>query len=179
MTLPSGFSLPTLDRLGALLTPAVNPEEIVSKWFSAFTKSAEAGDVEGLINLFMSESYWRDILAFTWDFRTFIGSDKINQFLKDCLSASKAKMFKLRDDYLGLQQPYPDIAWIGFLFDFEVGDVGKASGAGRLMPQSDGSWKAHTIFTNLEELKGIPEKVGQMCESRMDHGLWYGHNTVK
>ncbi|KAJ3868061.1 hypothetical protein EV359DRAFT_33047 [Lentinula novae-zelandiae] len=172
MTLPSGFPLPTLDRLGASLTPAVNPEEIVSKWFSAFTKSAEAGDVEGLINLFMSESYWRDILAFTWDFRTFIGSDKINQFLKDRLSASKAKMFKLRDDYLGLQQPYPDIAWIGFLFDFEVGDVRKASGVGRLMPQSDGSWKAHTIFTNLEELKGIPEKVGQMRESRMDHGLW-------
>ncbi|KAJ3893387.1 hypothetical protein GG344DRAFT_87211 [Lentinula edodes] len=172
MKLPSGFPLPTLDRLGASLSPDVNSEEIVSKWFSAFAESAEAGDVEGLISLFMSESYWRDVLAFTWDFRTFIGSDKINQFLKDRLSASKAKMFRLRDDYLELQQPYPDIAWIGFLFDFEIGDVGKASGVGRLMPQSDGSWKAHTIFTNLEELKGIPEKVGEMRESRMDHGLW-------
>ncbi|KAH7881623.1 uncharacterized protein C8R40DRAFT_1157849 [Lentinula edodes] len=172
MTLPSGFPLPTLDRLGASLSPNVNPEEIVSKWFSAFAKLAEAGDVEGLFSLFMSESYWRDVLAFTWDFRTFIGSDKIKQFLRDRLSASKAKMFKLRDDYLELQQPYPDIAWIGFLFDFEVGDVGKASGVGRLMPQSDGSWKAHTIFTNLEELKGNPEKVGEMRESRMDHGLW-------
>ncbi|KAJ3901259.1 hypothetical protein F5879DRAFT_1011498 [Lentinula edodes] len=161
MTLPSGFPLPTLDRLGASLSPNVNPEEIVSKWFSAFAKLAEAGDVEGLISLFMSESYWRDVLAFTWDFRTFIGSDKIKQFLRDRLSASKAKMFKLRDDYLELQQPYPDIAWIGFLFDFEVG-----------VWSCDGSWKAHTIFTNLEELKGNPEKVGEMRESRMDHGLW-------
>ncbi|KAJ3794357.1 hypothetical protein GGU11DRAFT_845064 [Lentinula aff. detonsa] len=172
MALPSGFPLPTIDRLGASLSPNIDSKEIVLKWFSAFATSAETGDVEALIDLFVPESYWRDILALTWDFRTFIGNVRIKQFLKDRLSSSKLRAFKLRDDFLGLQQPYPDLVWIGFLFDFEVGDVGKASGVGRLVPQADGSWKAHTIFTNLGELKGSPEKVGAMRESKMDHGLW-------
>ncbi|KAJ3783361.1 hypothetical protein GGU10DRAFT_296283 [Lentinula aff. detonsa] len=172
MAFPSGFPLPTIDRLGASLSPNIDSKEIVLKWFSAFATSAEMGDVEALIDLFVPESYWRDILALTWDFRTFIGNVRIKQFLKDRLSSSKLRAFKLRDDFLGLQQPYPDLVWIGFLFDFEVGDVGKASGVGRLVPQADGSWKAHTIFTNLEELKGSPEKVGAMRESKMDHGLW-------
>ncbi|KAJ3825791.1 hypothetical protein EV361DRAFT_916705 [Lentinula raphanica] len=172
MSLPSGFPLPTLDRLGATLPPNIDSKDIVSKWFEAFSQAAESNNVEALMSLFIAESYWRDILALTWNFRTFIGSDQIDQFLQDRLSVSKPRAFKLRDDYLGLQLPYPDLAWIGFLFDFEVGDIGKASGVGRLVPQADGTWKAHTIFTQLEELKKFPEKVGATRESRMDHGLW-------
>ncbi|KAJ4485257.1 hypothetical protein J3R30DRAFT_3730510 [Lentinula aciculospora] len=149
MSLPSGF--PLLDRLGASLSPNVDPKEIVSKWFSAFAKTMGTDNVEGLISLFIPESYWPDVLALTWDFPTFIGSDKTEHFLEDRLLSSKPNAFKLRDEYLELQQPYPDLVWIRFLFDFEVGDVGKASGVGRLVPQ---------------------EKDGAKRDSKMDHGFW-------
>jgi hypothetical protein len=168
-----GFPLPTLDHLGASLSPDIDAKKIASEWFNKFSACAEApGDVEGIVELFMSESYWRDILALTWNFRTFAGTNEIKNFLTDRLSSSHLKAFKLRDEFLGLQQPYPDLVWISFFFDFEVGDTGIASGIGRLVPQADGSWKAHCIFTNLEDLKGFPEKVGSLRNLEPSHGLW-------
>ncbi|KAE9407932.1 hypothetical protein BT96DRAFT_54915 [Gymnopus androsaceus JB14] len=167
-----GFPLPTLDRLGASLSPDVDAKAIASEWFSSFSACVEASDVEGVVHLFMSESYWRDILALTWDFRTFTGVNNIKEFLKDRLSISQLKAFKLRDEFLGIQRPFPDLVWISFMFDFEVGNTGIASGIGRLVPQADGSWKANCIFTNLEELKEYPEKVGFLRNLEPNHGLW-------
>ncbi|KIK68274.1 hypothetical protein GYMLUDRAFT_154223 [Collybiopsis luxurians FD-317 M1] len=167
-----GFPLPTLDHLGASLPSDVDAKGIASEWFGKFAACAEAGDAEGVMRLFMSESYWRDMLALTWDFRTFTGIPKIREFLTDRLSISQLKAFKLRDEFLGLQQPFPDLVWISFFFDFEVGDTGIASGIGRLLPQADGSWKAHCVFTNLENLKGFPEKVGLHRNLKPNHGPW-------
>ncbi|KAF5392789.1 hypothetical protein D9757_000854 [Collybiopsis confluens] len=167
-----GFSLPTLDHLGATQPTDVDAKAVASEWFAKFAKSAEAGDVAGITQLFMSESYWRDILALTWDFRTFTGVDEIKQFLTDRLPTSQLKALKLRDEYLILQQPFPDLVWISFVFDFEVGDTGIASGIGRLMPQADGSWKANCVFTNLEELQGFPERIGANRSTEANHGLW-------
>ncbi|KAJ3746740.1 hypothetical protein DFH05DRAFT_1534500 [Lentinula detonsa] len=168
-----GFLLPTLDHLGVSSIPDdIDAKKIASEWFTQFAASLEASDVDGALNLFDTESYWRDILALTWNFRTFVGANNIKQFLRDRLSISRPKAFKLRDEYLGLQQPYPDLIWISFFFDFEVGDTGIASGVGRLVPQADGSWKAHCIFTNLEDLKGFPEKVGHLRNLEPNHGSW-------
>ncbi|KAJ3988796.1 hypothetical protein F5890DRAFT_1570861 [Lentinula detonsa] len=168
-----GFLLPTLDHLGVSSIPDdIDAKKIASEWFTQFAASLEASDVDGALNLFDTESYWRDILALTWNFRTFVGANNIKQFLKDRLNISRPKAFKLRDEYLGLQQPYPDLIWISFFFDFEVGDTGTASGVGRLVPQADGSWKAHCIFTNLEDLKGFPEKVGHLRNLEPNHGSW-------
>ncbi|KAF5389572.1 hypothetical protein D9757_004106 [Collybiopsis confluens] len=167
-----GFPLPTLDHLGASLSTDIDAKGIASEWFGKFAATAEASDVEGVAQLFMSESYWRDMLALTWDFRTFTGIDDIKKFLSDRLSLSQLKSFRLRDEFLELQQPFPDLAWISFIFDFEVGDVGIASGIGRLVPQADGSWKANSVFTNLEGLQGFPERTGPNRDPEPNHGLW-------
>ncbi|KAG2090630.1 uncharacterized protein F5147DRAFT_787192 [Suillus discolor] len=79
--------------------------------------------------------------------------------------------FKLREDLVELQRPYPDIAWIQAFFDFET-TVGIASGVFRLVPLADGSWKAHTVFTNLENLKGFPEQNGPRRDYQPNHGKW-------
>jgi hypothetical protein len=60
--------------------------------------------------------------------------------------------FKLREDLVELQRSYPDIAWTQAFFDFET-TGGIASGVFLLVPLADASWKAHTVFTNLENLK--------------------------
>ncbi|KAF9078745.1 hypothetical protein BDP27DRAFT_1206778 [Rhodocollybia butyracea] len=167
-----GFPLPTLERLGASFSPNADAKKIASDWFSSFGKCAKDGDVDGVTRLFMSECYWRDILAMTFSFRTFVGIDRIKEFLKDRLSLSKLHGFKLRDETIQLQQPYPDLVWIAFFFDFEVGNTGIASGIGRLVPQADGSWKANCIFTHLEDLKDFPEKVGHLRNVEPNHGMW-------
>lgn len=112
------------------------------------------------------------MLALTWDFRTFSTLPAITQFLTDRLSTMHPTAFSLRDDaYLGLQQPFPDVAWVHMMFDFET-DAGIAFGIARLVPTSDGTWKAHTVYTNLEGLKGFPEMIGPLRNPNPNHGKW-------
>src|ERR1700710_1541645 len=146
--------LPTLDRLGVSTIPAdLDAAKIAAEWLAAFGAAVESKDIEAIAGLFIAESWWRDMLAFTWSFRTFNGINAIKQFLSDRLGSTKASGFKLRQDLLGLQKPYPDIAWINILFDFET-DVGLGFGIVRLVPTPNGEWKAYVVYTNLEDLKG-------------------------
>ncbi|THV01378.1 FAD/NAD(P)-binding domain-containing protein [Dendrothele bispora CBS 962.96] len=168
------FPLPTLGHLGVKDAPPddLDAIQIVKQWFKTFASSAEHGNVNVITALFLDECYWRDLLALTWDFRTFVGSVKLTQFLNDQLAASQLKAFKLRDDSVQLQKPFPDLAWIQFSFNFEVGNFGLASGIGRLVPQSDGGWKANCMLTNLEDLKNFSEKLGAFRNHEPNHGLW-------
>ncbi|KAF9461716.1 hypothetical protein BDZ94DRAFT_1263163 [Collybia nuda] len=163
--------LPTFDRLGVSVPPDLDVKRVAFEWFEEFSSSIRANDAQGVSNLFLADSFWRDILAFTWDVRTFLGSE-IAQFLIDRLRLTNATAFSIRDDeYLVLQRPYPDLAWISFMFDFET-DVGFASGIGRIVPTSGGQWKAHCMFTNLENLKGYPEMLGPLRNQAPNHGKW-------
>ncbi|KAG7099769.1 hypothetical protein E1B28_001581 [Marasmius oreades] len=175
MSNPKLFPLPTFDYLGIQQPPTdgVDAIKIVREWFSSFTQHVSSNNVDGVTSLFARESYWRDMLALTWDFRTFIGRDKIQQFLTDRLDLSQLDALKLREDaFLRLQRPGPDLAWIQFMFDFKVGKVGVGMGIGRLIPQSDGSWKCHCMFTNLEGLQDFPEQIGPRRNDQPSHGIW-------
>lgn len=165
------IKLPTLGSLSATIPADIDARQVASNWFSAFSAALESVDVQAVTGLFLPQSFWRDFLALTWDFRTFIGRDKIVQFLKDQLSVVGVRNIKLKDDYLELQRPYDDVAWINALFDFETG-VGICSGIARLVPTQDGNWKAYVMFTNLEDLKGYPEKIGPLRNPLPNHGLW-------
>ncbi|KAK0240273.1 hypothetical protein EDD85DRAFT_824912 [Armillaria nabsnona] len=165
--------LPTLPKLGVKsLPPDLDAKSIAYGWFASFSQHVEAGNVDGVLSLLTDDAYWRDLLVLTWDFRTFSGVPSIKQFLTDRLQQCKLQSFKIRDEYLGLQCPYPDVAWIQFLFDFEAGDTSNASGVVRLVPQANGSWKGHCVLTNLESLKGFPEKTGPLRDPEPNHGLW-------
>lgn len=163
--------LPTLDRLGATIPPNLDTKQIASAWFEDFGLAIHAHDAHRVSTLFIADSFWRDILSFTWDVRTFSGAE-ITQFLVDRLRLTNATAFTLRDDaYLVLQRPYPDLTWITFMFDFET-DVGFASGIARIVPTSSGQWKAYCMFTNLEGLKGYPEMLGPLRNQAPNHGKW-------
>jgi hypothetical protein len=163
--------LPTLPRLNATISPDLDAKKIAQEWYSTFSNAITSKDAQAVSNLLLHDSFWRDFLSLTWDFRTFRGQDKIIQFLKDQLPIINVQNIKLKDDYLGLQQPYPDLAWINTMFDFET-QVGIGSGIIRLVPTQNGDWKAHVVFTNLEDLKGFPEKIGHLRNPSPNHGLW-------
>ncbi|KAF5371804.1 hypothetical protein D9758_003455 [Tetrapyrgos nigripes] len=168
------FKLPTLDHLQAKVPPGTDAKEVASEWFKTFVSHVEAGNVDGVVGLFHPEAFWRDTLAMTWDFRTFVGTPKIKEFLTARLKSVKLNALKLKDDSLGptLQQPMPDLAWIQLFFDFQVGDIGIASGICRLVPTANGEWKAIIMYTNLEDLQGYPEKTGFLRNDKPNHGLW-------
>ena len=163
--------LPTLPSLGASVPANFDGKAVAKQWFEAFSTALSTSNIQSLSSLFVPNSFWRDMLALTWDFRTFSGLPAISQFLTDQLDVMHPTAFTLREDASALQQPYPDIAWLHMMFDFET-DVGIASGIVRLVPTSDGEWKAHTMYTNLEDLKGFPEKKGALRDAEPNHGKW-------
>jgi hypothetical protein len=193
---PIEASLPTLSKLGTTVPTDVDATSVASTWLSSFSKFAETGDVGGVTNLLVESDfsssllepfsttttasssvslYWKDILALTWDLRTFEGTATIKAFLVDRLSDAQIQNVKLSDDIKPqLQQPHPDLAWIQLLFTFET-KIGSATGIARLVPLKIGDqveWKGQSIFTHLDSLKGFPEKIGALRNPEPNHGRW-------
>ncbi|KAH9970112.1 FAD/NAD(P)-binding domain-containing protein [Lactifluus volemus] len=164
-------ALPTLERLGASVPPNLDVVSVAQKWFQTFANFVQTGNVNGILGQLVADAFWRDILALTWDFRTFYGSDRIQQFLLDRLASTKLSTLQLDETTVAVQQPYPDIVWIQAFFTFSTA-VGTGSGILRLVPTPSGEWKAHTIFTNLESLRGFPELTGPLREQESKHGTW-------
>ncbi|KAG6852360.1 hypothetical protein C0991_000372 [Blastosporella zonata] len=135
----------------------VDPVHVAEEWFSLFAKYI--GDTEETVNLLCVDALWRDLLALTWDMRTFEGSEKIRLFL-DQRNSSPMRALR-RTEFIQLQRPYPDLAWIVGTFEFDV-DIGHGTGVFRLVPTATGQWKAFTIFTNLESLTGFPSAIGPL-----------------
>ncbi|KAJ7596251.1 hypothetical protein C8J56DRAFT_924549 [Mycena floridula] len=175
------FPLPTLTKYG--LEPADIPADldvkaVAAKWFASFAHSMETGDVDALIDLLVPDdhAYWRDILALTWDFRTFSGVPKIKQFLSDRLASSKLAALKIeKPEFISLVQASPVLQWIQFHFEFKVGNVGNGVGWIRLIPVSTNTgvvWKGYSILTQLDGLQGSPEKIGFLRDTDHYEGTW-------
>lgn len=163
--------LPTLPRLNATVPNDLDVQKVASEWLDLLSNAIELNNPDKAVSLFVEDSWWRDMLALTWDFRTFRGVPAIKTFLRDRVGVTHPRAFKLRQDFLGLQRPYEDLAWINAFFDFET-DTGIGFGIFRLVPTATGEWKAHVVYTNLEDLKGFPEKIGALRDSQPNHGHW-------
>lgn len=165
--------LPTFGLLGLQKAPEnIDANSVASGWIQSFSNALSTGDVDAILEHFIDQCYWRDILAFTWDFRTFDGKDRFRQFLQDCLAETKPESFAAVVDQLqSVQQVAPDLLWLQSSFKFET-KVGQCSGIVRLVPLPSGQWKAHSIFTNLEEIRGFPEQLGHLRNPDPNHGKW-------
>ncbi|KAJ3559302.1 hypothetical protein NM688_g425 [Phlebia brevispora] len=162
-------SLPTLDKLGVTVPDDLDAEAIAKAWTTSFAQFVAARDIPGILSLFDEQPWWRDLFSLTWDLRTFQGKDKIAKFLEDRFDETQfggIQFIKAK-----LDRPYPDIAWIVVYFAFETA-VATGSGIVRLIPSKEGVWRAVTISTNLEGLKGHPERVGALRNHLPSHGKW-------
>ena len=164
-------SLPTLQRLGSTVDPNIDVQAVAKAWFTHFADAMSSKDVAGILDLIVDDAFWRDILALTWDFHTYEGKDSVKQFLTDQLPKFDLSAFKLREELVSLDRPYEDLVWIQGIFNFDT-TVGHATGIFRLVPLPDGSWKAHSVYTNLDDLRDFPEKTGSLRNHEPNHGKW-------
>lgn len=161
---------PTLNQLNAAISVDLDAHKVASEWFTTFASSVEAAKVPEILSHLSEDAAWRDCLSITFDFRTFYGSSKIETFLHDRIPNASLKAFKLES--AELNQFTPTLTWIQGLFNFEVGELGVGTGIFRLVPTSEGGWKARGIFTNLNSLKNFPEQTGRNRDPILTHGLW-------
>lgn len=172
-SLETEVSLPTLDKLQVKLPEAINPHEVAAGWLQTFSKAVDSGNIDAILALFVEDGLWRDMLALTWDFRTIHGTSRIRKLLEACLVKTKVTSIRLAEQRAKEPSLFtiPGLVWVQAFFDFETA-VGLASGIFRVVPCSNGAWKAHVMYTNLESLRGMPEKVGPLRNFEPSHGQW-------
>ena len=56
---------------------------------AAFSDALEAGDIAAVLDGFLDECYWRDLLSFTWNVKTLEGKDDIAAMLRATLANAR------------------------------------------------------------------------------------------
>jgi hypothetical protein len=173
---PHDITLPTFTNKEVKISVVEKsePRELAQKWLDKFAAVLSSGNASGLANIIHTDSWWRDYLTLTWDFRTIRGAPKVVDFLSQNIQEAGITNVRLQKDEKfapSFQTPLEGLEWVESMFHYET-KVGRGKGFLRLAQGDDGSWKAHFISTSLQELKGHEELKG----ARRPHG---GKNSLE
>jgi cation diffusion facilitator CzcD-associated flavoprotein CzcO len=137
---------------------ATSGRDLASAWLGAFESALRSSDRSTMRDLFLADGYWRDILALTWDFRTFAGPELIADGLAEALTVRRASDFRLeaRDPELFERKSRGPTVEAFFTFETEIA---LCRGHFRLLLAGD-TWKAWTLVTSMEDIKGHEEQAG-------------------
>ncbi|KAB2811146.1 NAD(P)/FAD-dependent oxidoreductase [Pimelobacter simplex] len=130
-------------------------------WFAAFEDALTARDVDRAAGLFAATSFWRDLIAFTWNLTTVENPDGVAGLLTSTLDRVDPRGFRLTEP--AATADGVTTAW----FEFET-SVGRGRGLVRIVDE-DGP-KAWTFLTTLYELTGHEEPRGVRRPMGAEHG---------
>ena len=140
-------------------TPDVTPQDRVDKWLADFESALAVRDIERVAGMFAVDSFWRDLVSFTWNIKTLEGRDQISDMLSARLSGTDPSGFRTREE--PTQDGAGEDAVTSAFIEFETG-AGRGVGQLRLRrgKGDDGKDEAWTLLTALQELKGHEEPKG-------------------
>lgn len=128
-------------------------------WLERFSAAMETADVPAVTGVITEDCWWRDLLALTWDLTTYHGLERITPMLTRHLASSSPTTFALETGYAPREQPTAEgDSWIEGFFTFET-PVALGRGVARLR-LVDGEWRAWTVMTGVEDLKGHERALG-------------------
>lgn len=105
------------------------------------------GDIERAAALFATDSYWRDLVAVSWNLKTVEGPAGVADLLSHQLAHTRPGNFTIQSGEVPAEEGGVVTAWITF-------ETATGRGWG-LMRLRDG--KIWTLLTALQELKGFEE----------------------
>lgn len=135
--------------------------EAAESWLYSFGRAMSSAHGDDVERLFHSDCHWRDALALTWHLTNVSGAHEVAHALMASIKGTGASEFATDPD----RTPAREVMRVGqrtieAIFRFET-RIGRCSGVLRLLPDDKGQWKAWTLFTSLEELKGFEEKTSK------------------
>ena len=134
----------------------------VENWLTEFERALEHPNDRVLRPLLHTDSYWRDVLALSWNLQTLNGLEAILDELPVLAGRTAPRHFKIDPARAAPRRvKRAGTEAIEAIFSFETND-GRGHGIVRLIPDADEGHrlKAWTLLTALEELKGFEEAVG-------------------
>jgi len=139
-----------------------NPNQAVSRWMRQFGEALAGHDAAAAAALFEADGLWRDLIAFTWNFKTLEGRTAIAAMLGATLEATRPAGWRLSGD--ASTRDGVTEAWFGF-------ETAAGSGRGHLRLRGTRCW---TLLTTLQSLSGFEEKTGanDSRELGVEHGAF-------
>ncbi len=134
------------------------PTTQVADWLAALDSALTRGDAAAAATLFNDESYWRDMVSFTWNIATAEGQPKVREMIGRAVLPAKPSHWQI--DGEATEAGGVTEAWIRF--ETEV-----ARGYGHLRLMGGKCW---TLLTTMTELKGFEEAKGAARERGVVHG---------
>jgi putative flavoprotein involved in K+ transport len=138
--------------------PATDP---ATAWFAAFEDALVARDIDRAASLFAATSFWRDLIAFSWNITTVENPTGVADLLTATLDGADPSSFRLIEP--AETADGVTTAW----FEFETA-AGRGRGLVRIV--DDDGPKAWTFLTTLYELKGHEEPQRDSRPMGAEHG---------
>lgn len=148
---PPRTALPDLTLHETTIREEVKPAEVAEKWFSSFKSSLSNRDAASLSALFFSDSWWRDLVVFEWDFHSKKGPEAISKYLTSSpVEFEQASIIESLPLAPQLVDMGPMVI-LQFCYTFTT-KFGSGRGVIRLGNDGPDSWKAWLGSSHLEEL---------------------------
>jgi putative flavoprotein involved in K+ transport len=142
-----------------------SPTQQITQWLNDFGAAIARGDFSVAASMFGDDSYWRDLVSFTWNIKTAEGPQAIRAMLEATMPGARASNWTIQGE--GSEAAGVTEAW----FTFET-----ATGRGRGHLRLTGG-KAWTLLTTLQELKGFEEKKRENRPKGVEHGAYKDRKT--
>ncbi len=130
---------------------STHPTQRASAWLADFSSALERNDVDAAVDLFETDCYWRDLVAFTWNIRTQEGPQAIRAMLTARLADTQPTAFAVEGEATEADGVVD--AW--FTFETAV-----ARGRGHLRLRNGKAWTVLTTMTELKSSKNAPASGG-------------------
>jgi putative flavoprotein involved in K+ transport len=134
------------------------PTTQVADWLAALNTALTRGDAAAAASLFNDESYWRDMVSFTWNIATAEGNAKVREMIERAVLPAKPSNWQLEGE--ATEAGGVTEAWIKF-------ETAVARGYGHLRLMGGKCW---TLLTTMRELKGFEEAKGESRDRGVVHG---------
>ncbi len=136
---------------------------VVTEWLAALNAGWASQDPSEISALLEPDGHWKDIVAFTWAYRTFSGTDEIERGLKLTLGDARPRNARISPDRTAprlVKRSARKV--IEAYFDFDT-EVGRGTGFVRLPydPDAPAFPRAWILLTTLQELANAPQRIGE------------------
>ncbi len=141
------------------------PTQRVTAWLDRFGAALAKSDIESAASMFEEDSYWRDLVSFTWNIKTAEGREPIRAMLKATAAQTKPANWQIEGE--ATEAGGVTEGWFTF-------ETGVARGKGLVRLKGDKCW---TLLTSMVELKGFEEPHGATRPRGVEHGVHPGRKT--
>ncbi|MBT0568228.1 NAD(P)/FAD-dependent oxidoreductase [Williamsia sp. CHRR-6] len=142
---------------------ADDPHARMLAWLRRFEEALTTRDIDRAVAEFHTDSYWRDLVSFTWNIRTVEGHEPIRDMLSARLDDTAPTGFTT------VEPATAEGDVVSAFIEFDT-SVGRGKGHVRISPDADGVDRGWTLLTTLRELTGHEEHQGELRDLGAVHG---------